>query len=94
MRECRCIAGSSWAITGGDVGSCQLAQAELPPDYPSVPMRGIDNGSVRMPLVGIGTWLYNDTVAYQAVQTAFAAGYRHVDTAKLPAILMRLVMRS
>jgi 2,5-diketo-D-gluconate reductase A len=59
-----------------------LAQAELPPDYPSVPMRGIDNGSVRMPLVGIGTWLYNDTVAYQAVQTAFAAGYRHVDTAK------------
>ena len=58
-----------------------VCRAELPLGYPSTPMRGIDNGTVRMPLVGMGTWLYNDTVAEQAVRTAFATGYRHVDTA-------------
>ena len=36
---------------------------------------------VDMPMVGLGTWQYNTTVAFEAVNTAFAAGYRHVDTA-------------
>ena len=34
-----------------------------------------------MPLVGAGTWLYNDTVAYDSVCKAFEAGYTFVDTA-------------
>ena len=34
-----------------------------------------------MPLVGLGTWEYNDTVAGAAVESAFKLGYRHVDTA-------------
>jgi len=34
-----------------------------------------------MPVVGIGTWLYNDSVVKQALPTAFRLGYRHVDTA-------------
>merc|ERR1719162_1426837 len=34
-----------------------------------------------MPLFGIGTWQYNDTVTQAAVATAFKLGYRHVDTA-------------
>lgn len=34
-----------------------------------------------MPLIGLGTWLYNDTVAGGAVSSAFGLGYRHVDTA-------------
>jgi diketogulonate reductase-like aldo/keto reductase len=44
---------------------------------------GVDvhGASVDMPLVGAGTWQYNDTVAYQSVCKAFAAGYTFVDTA-------------
>lgn len=34
-----------------------------------------------MPVVGIGTWLYNDTVVKRALPAAFRLGYRHVDTA-------------
>lgn len=34
-----------------------------------------------MPLVGAGTWQYNDTVAYSSVCSAFEAGYTYVDTA-------------
>lgn len=52
----------------------------LPASYPSVPMKGV-KGSVRMPLFGIGTWEYNNTVAKGAVEAAFKLGYRHVDTA-------------
>ena len=43
-------------------------------------MRGIGK-TIRMPLVGIGTWLYNDSVAQGAVTSALSLGYRHVDTA-------------
>jgi len=37
--------------------------------------------SVDMPLVGAGTWQYNDTIAYESVCQAFRAGYTFVDTA-------------
>jgi len=36
---------------------------------------------VNLPLVGLGTWLYNDTVAYDACKSALAMGYPHIDTA-------------
>jgi len=44
---------------------------------------GVDvNGkNVEMPLVGAGTWQYNDTIAYQSLCKAFQAGYTFVDTA-------------
>lgn len=58
-----------------------LASAELPPSYPSVPMNGVSGHKTPMPLFGIGTWQYNDTVAKAAVEAAFKLGYRHVDTA-------------
>jgi len=58
-----------------------LSAVALPQDYPTVPMQGV-KGKVRMPLFGIGTWLYNDTVANAAVASAFKLGYRHVDTAQ------------
>lgn len=48
---------------------------------PSVPVRGVDSKTVELPLVGIGTWLQNSTVAEAAVREAFQNGYRHVDTA-------------
>ena len=34
-----------------------------------------------LPLVGAGTWQFNDTIAYQSVCKAFQAGYTFVDTA-------------
>lgn len=34
-----------------------------------------------MPLVGLGTWQYNDSVAEYAVTEALKAGFRHIDTA-------------
>ncbi|CAB9524691.1 Probable NAD(P)H-dependent D-xylose reductase xyl1 [Seminavis robusta] len=34
-----------------------------------------------MPLVGAGTWQYNDTIAYQSVCKALQAGYTMIDTA-------------
>ena len=37
--------------------------------------------SVDMPLVGAGTWQYNDTIAYESVCKAFSVGYTFVDTA-------------
>uniref|UniRef100_A0A7S1Z0G7 NADP-dependent oxidoreductase domain-containing protein n=1 Tax=Trieres chinensis TaxID=1514140 RepID=A0A7S1Z0G7_TRICV len=51
-------------------------------EIPSVTI-GIDiNGEdVEMPLVGAGTWQYNDTTAYESVCKAFNAGYSFVDTA-------------
>jgi diketogulonate reductase-like aldo/keto reductase len=36
---------------------------------------------VLMPLVGAGTWQYNDTVAYQSLCKAFGQGVTFVDTA-------------
>ena len=41
-------------------------------------VQGID---VVMPLVGAGTWQYNDTIAYQSVCKALEAGYTFIDTA-------------
>jgi diketogulonate reductase-like aldo/keto reductase len=36
---------------------------------------------VRIPLVGAGTWQYNDTIAHQSLCKAFSAGISFVDTA-------------
>jgi len=60
--------------------SVASAVAGLPETYPSVPMNGV-NGKMAMPLVGLGTWQYNDSVAEAATLAAFKIGYRHVDTA-------------
>lgn len=46
----------------------------------SMPTVEISPG-VHMPLVGLGTWQYNDTIAYQAVCNAIDAGYTYIDTA-------------
>lgn len=41
-------------------------------------VHGVD---VKMPLVGAGTWQYNDTISYESACKAFDAGYTFVDTA-------------
>jgi len=43
-------------------------------------MSGVE-GMMDMPLVGLGTWQYNSSVAEQAVIDALQIGFRHVDTA-------------
>lgn len=43
--------------------------------------KDVHGEDVKMPLVGAGSWQYNDTVAYDSYCKAFAAGYTFVDTA-------------
>ncbi len=43
--------------------------------------RDIHGWPVCMPLLGAGTWEYNDTVAYQSLCKSFNAGIHFVDTA-------------
>ena len=56
-------------------------------DQPSIHVPSITIGQdvfgrdVTMPLIGAGTWQYNDTTAYDSVCKAFSAGYTFVDTA-------------
>jgi 2,5-diketo-D-gluconate reductase A len=38
---------------------------------------------VEMPLLGLGTWEATGNEAYEAVRTALAVGYRHIDTATM-----------
>jgi len=58
-----------------------LPASGLPPGYPTVPMNAVGGKVIGMPLIGLGTWLYNSSVAEDAVKLAFGVGYRHVDTA-------------
>jgi len=51
---------------------------KIPSIHIGVDVNGLD---VLMPLIGAGTWQYNDTTAYQSVCKAFDAGYTFVDTA-------------
>ena len=41
------------------------------------------NNGVEIPCVGYGTFRTDPAVTAQAVQDAIAAGYRHIDTAKV-----------
>jgi len=52
------------------------------PDIPSITI-GVDvaGEDVNLPLLGAGTWQYNDTIAYESVCKAFRQGYTFVDTA-------------
>lgn len=52
----------------------------LPGGIPVQSIRGIA-GRVDMPVLGLGTWEYNNSRAERAVASAFRLGYRHVDTA-------------
>merc|ERR1712048_386308 len=69
------------AAEGGDCDvtlSVVPVQATIPTVSLGVNVHGKD---VLKPVVGAGTWQYNDTVAYSSVCQAFAAGYTFVDTA-------------
>lgn len=40
------------------------------------------NNGVKIPALGLGTWLLNDEQTEQAVIDAISLGYRHIDTAQ------------
>jgi diketogulonate reductase-like aldo/keto reductase len=46
----------------------------------TVPSITLDNG-VEIPQLGLGVWQIEDGIVTDVVESAFAAGYRHVDTA-------------
>lgn len=58
-------------------GSIVLGAAAVNAIVPTIEI----SPTVHMPLVGLGTWQYNDTVAYGATLAALKMGYTHVDTA-------------
>lgn len=60
--------------------SILAASDALPAGYPTTKVKGV-TGSVDMPMVGLGTWQYDDATAKTAIMDAFELGYRAVDTA-------------
>lgn len=64
------------------VAAIVISRARADGVIPSVTIgNDVHRKAVVMPLLGAGTWQYNDTIAYQSVCEAFAAGYTFVDTA-------------
>ena len=48
---------------------------------PTIPIAGPNGAAVDLPMAGLGTWQYNESVAEQAVTDALALGYTHIDCA-------------
>jgi hypothetical protein len=40
------------------------------------------NNGIKMPLVALGTWQYNDSTAEHAIKLALPLGFTHIDTAE------------
>ena len=57
---------SATGAIGGDV------------DNPTITL----NNGVKMPLVALGTWQYNNDVAEDAIKLALSLGFTHIDTAE------------
>jgi diketogulonate reductase-like aldo/keto reductase len=59
---------------------CAAAAAAVAAAAPKIPTMEIAPG-VNIPMSGLGTWQYNDTVAGAATSLALSLGYTHIDTA-------------
>ncbi len=46
-------------------------------------MHVVEANGARIPALGLGTWELRGAVAIRIVETALAAGYRHIDTAQM-----------
>ena len=62
------------------VAAATLASASLVSGAPTIPTVTIAPG-VELPMAGLGTWQYNDSVAGAATLAALKMGYTHIDTA-------------
>ena len=60
------------------LGLCMAEANEIPK---IVIGKDSEGKNVSLPMIGAGTWQYNDTIAYESVCKAFEAGYTFVDTA-------------
>eukprot|EP00562_Extubocellulus_spinifer_P032168 CAMPEP_0178726782 /NCGR_PEP_ID=MMETSP0699-20121125/27503_1 /TAXON_ID=265572 /ORGANISM="Extubocellulus spinifer, Strain CCMP396" /LENGTH=347 /DNA_ID=CAMNT_0020378431 /DNA_START=226 /DNA_END=1272 /DNA_ORIENTATION=+ len=69
---------STMTLTSKTTSSSSRRHAAIPTKTIGYDVSG---GAVNMPLIGAGTWQYNDTIAYESVCKAFKAGYTFVDTA-------------
>ena len=72
------VHGDPWS--NPDMLSVATALLSFAPHTFTTPTIEIASG-VHLPLVGIGTWQYNDSVTEAAVLSALSMGYEHVDTA-------------
>lgn len=69
---------SAWIIVVGANAQDDRGKVRVPS---KVIGRDADGKDALMPMLGAGTWQYNDTLAYESVCKAFQAGYTFVDTA-------------
>ncbi|KAH8080447.1 oxidoreductase [Aureococcus anophagefferens] len=61
-----------------------LAVVAAAKDVPMVDIgKDAKGAAVALPLVGAGTWEYNNSVAYESLCSAFKAGYTMLDTANI-----------
>ncbi len=61
-----------------------LAVVAAAKDVPTVDIgKDAKGAAVALPLVGAGTWEYNNSVAYESLCSAFKAGYTMLDTANI-----------
>lgn len=74
----RCNDNRTTSNTNDDKKISGTIASRIPSKKIGVDVHGYD---VRIPLVGSGTWQYNDTMAYDSLCKAFAAGITFVDTA-------------
>jgi len=67
------LAGAAAAVPESSKGSANIPTITIGKDA--------KGEAVELPMTGIGTWQYNDTVAEAAVTLALSLGYTHIDTA-------------
>jgi diketogulonate reductase-like aldo/keto reductase len=58
----------------------KLASAFVTTAFGAIPSIKLNNG-VQMPLISLGTWQYNSTVAEDTVKLGMKVGFTHIDTA-------------
>ena len=65
------------------LGAATREHQSSPPlgNVPTIPIRGATEKFVYLPMVGLGTWLYNNSRTENAVAKALELGYVHIDTA-------------
>ena len=79
------IAGTVTTGAGSAAASASTLSSIVGQEVPPTPTinigKDVYGNDVIMPLIGAGTWQYNDTIAYESLCKAFDVGYTFIDTA-------------
>ena len=79
------IAGTVATAAGSAAATSSTSSSIVGQEVPPTPTinigKDVYGNDVIMPLIGAGTWQYNDTIAYESLCKAFDVGYTFIDTA-------------